>query len=193
MPEPTFRGKISTILVATSGTGDWTAQKNRSDDDLMVIAFVEIARRFPDIKIIYRAHPTWVHPMHVGVNSIKRVAQYLDFTGLKNIHLSANIPDMNGILSFSRNSLEEDLKQADIVFGEHSVSMIDAAFDKIPFASVNLTDRRDLACGLTELGFPHCKSADDIASLLVQITQPNFLKDYCEAVRKYNEMTDSEE
>lgn len=193
MPAPLFREKIKTILVATSGTGDWTAQKNRSDDDLMVMAFVEIARRFPDIKIIYRAHPTWVHPMHVGVNSIKRVAQYFEYTGLKNIHLSANIPDMNGLLSFSRSSLEDDLKEADIVFGEHSVSMIDAAFDKIPFASVNLTTRRDFACGLTELGFPHCKTIEDIAILLEQIGQPDFQKDYCEAVKKYNIMTDIEE
>ncbi len=192
MPEPVFREKIKTILVATSGTGDWTAQKNRSDDDLMVMAFVEIARRFPDVKIIYRAHPTWVHPMHVRVNPIKRVAQYLESTGLKNIHLSANIPDMNGVLSFSRSSLEEDLKEADIVFGEHSVSMIDAAFDKIPFASVNLTTRRDLACGLTELGFPHCKTVDDIATLLEKITQPNFQKNYCEAVKNYNMMTDAD-
>ena len=191
MPEPVFPKKVKTVLVATSGTGDWTAQKNRSDDDLMVMAFVEVARRMPDVQIIYRAHPTWIYPDHVGVNSINRVAEYFEWTKLPNIRLSANIPDMK-VLSFPRSSLEEDLKQADIVFGEHSVSMIDAAFKNIPFASVNLTTRRDLFCGLTEMGFTSCKSADDIIKVINGISTPEYQKAYLQAVKNYNEMTDKE-
>lgn len=189
MPEPLFPKKVRTVLVATSGTGDWTAQKNRSDDDLMVVAFVEVARRLPNVQIIYRAHPTWIYPVHVGVNSINRVAEYFEYTKLPNIRLSANIPDMK-VLSFPRSSLEEDLKQTDIVFGEHSVSMIDAAFKNIPFASVNLTDRRDLFCGLTEMGFTSCKSVDDIIRVINQMPTSEYQKKYLQAVKKYNEMTD---
>ncbi|MBR4325175.1 MAG: hypothetical protein IKP73_06585, partial [Bacteroidales bacterium] len=191
IPEPEFKDKVKTILVATSGTGDWTAQKNRSDDDLMVLAFAEVARRCPDVKIIYRVHPTWIYPVHVGVNSINRVADYFAYTRLENIHLSSNIPNQK-VLSFSRSSLEEDLKQADIVFGEHSVSMIDGAFKKIPFASVNLTDRRDLACSLTDMGFPHCKSVDEIISVIKNFSESDFQQKYLTAVKKYNEMTDCE-
>lgn len=189
MPEPKFPKKVKTILVATSGTGDWTAQKNRSDDDLMVMAFVEVARRLPDVEIIYRAHPTWVFPEHVGVNSINRVAEYFEWTKLSNIHLSANIPDMK-VLSFPRSSLEEDLEKADIVFGEHSVSMIDGAFKNIPFASVNLTTRRDLFCGLTELGFPNCKTADDIVDFINNISDKSCQAIFLEAVNRYNKMID---
>ena len=191
MPEPKFPKEVKTILVATSGTGDWTAQKNRSDDDLMVHAFVEVARQLPGVKIIYRAHPTWVYPVHVGVNSINRVAEYFKWTKLSNIHLSTNIPDMK-VLSFPRSSLEEDLKQADIIFGEHSVAMIDGAFKNIPFASVNLTTRRDLFCGLTEMGFTSCKSVDDIVKVINEIITPEYQKRYLQAVKNYNEMTDKE-
>ena len=84
------------------------------------------------------------------------------------------------------------MKKADIVFGEHSVSMIDGAFKNIPFASVNLTDRRDFACGLTELGFPNCKNADDIVKVIQEFTTPEYQKKYLQAVKNYNEMTDKE-
>ena len=96
------------------------------------------------------------------------------------------------VLSFPRSSLEEDLKQADIVFGEHSVAMIDGAFKNIPFASVNLTTRRDLFCGLTEMGFTSCNSADDIVKLIHEITTAEYQEKYLQAVKNYNEMTDKE-
>lgn len=191
LPKPNFPKSVKTILVATSGSGDWTAQKNRSDDDLMVMAFVEVARRLPDVNIIYRAHPTWVYPEHVGVNSINRVAEYFKYTNLPNIKLSTNIPNMK-VLSFPRSSLEEDLELADIVFGEHSESMIDAGFKGIPFASVNLTTRRDFACGLTEMGFANCKSVDEICEFIEKISSTVYQEKYLQAVHKYNEMTDKE-
>ena len=196
LPLPLFKKEIQTILVATSGPGDWTAQKNRSDEDLMLEAFVEIARRFPDIDIIYRCHPTWIHPEHNGVNSIKRVEEYLNNTGLKNIHLSSNIPTEklgDFKLSFPRSSLEEDLKKADIVFGEHSVSMLDGGFKQLPFASVNLTNRRNLFCGISDMGFPHCTSVDDIENVIKSYGTEKFKELYSEAVKKYNTMTDMED
>ena len=196
LPEIRIQGKVKTILVATSGPGDWTAQKNRSDEDLMLEAFIEIARTRKDIEVIYRCHPTWVHPAHNGVNSIKRVADRIASTGLSNIHLSANIPaeDLSSFtLSFKRGSLEEDLAQSDVVFGEHSVSMLDAAFKGIPFASVNLTGRRDLACGLTNLGFPHCESVQEILAFLNSYEDGSLETSFNVAVSEYNRMTDLEE
>lgn len=194
MPKPIFK-PIKSVLCVASGAGDWTAMKNRSDEDMMIIAFVEIAKRHPWIRFIYRCHPGWVHPEHQGVNSINRVAEYFEWLELPNLILSGNIPSTdigNFRLSFSRNSLEEDLKEADIVFGEHSIAMIDAAFKGIPFASVNMTGRRDFFSGMTKLGFPHCESLDEIEETLFASDNPEFIDKYTRAVERYNSMTDEE-
>lgn len=192
LPYPEFKDTIRTILVATSGPGDWTALKNRADEDLMLQAFVEIANKFPNIHIIYRCHPTWTHPDHNGVNSIHRAAEFIEYSGLNNIKISGNIPknDNNMTLSFSRSSFEEDLKNADIVFGEHSVSMLDGGLKKLPFASVNLTGRRNFFCGITRFGFPHCESIDEIIDLINNYNSLEFRRKYRKAVDRYNEMTD---
>lgn len=196
LPTPKFPSSISTILVATSATGDWTALKNRSDDDYLVIAFAKIAKLFPNIRVVYRCHPDWILPNTVGVNSIDRVIDYFDYLHLDNLVLSSNIPNAKEgdgyIQSFSRSSLEEDLKAADIVFGEHSISIIDAGFRGIPFCSVNLSGRRNLFESITNLGFPHCESIDDIINILEMISTQDFQEKYNRAVNKYNEMTDIE-
>ena len=194
IPDPVFRS-IKKVLCIASGAGDWTAMKNRSDEDAMIVAFVEIAKKHPEINFVYRCHPTWVHPDHQGVNSINRVAEFFAWLGLPNLTLSGNIPSLDikhFQLSISRNSLEEDLKSADFVFGEHSVSMIDAAFKQIPFASVNVTGRRNFFVGMTNLGFPHCESIDDIESVLSNCEKNAFIDNYKNAVARYNKMTDEE-
>lgn len=194
MPEPVFR-PIRTVLCIASGAGDWTAMKNRSDEDQMILAFVEIARRHPDIRFVYRCHPVWVHPNHQGVNSIHRVAELFAWSKLPNIVLSANIPEADISrfqLSYARSSLESDLATADVVFGEHSVSMIDATFGGLPFASVNVTGRRDFFCGMTALGFPHCESIEDIDRFIGDFETDGFQTAYRQAVARYNDMTKQE-
>lgn len=192
LPKPEFKDRIKKILVATSGPGDWTAQKNRSDEDLMVDAFVKVARNNPDLEIVYRCHPTWVHPEHNGVNSINRIKKYIEYSGVKNIRISSNIPQENlddFILSFPRSSLEEDLIDTDFVFGEHSISLIDAALKKIPFSTVNLTNRRDLACDFTRLGFCHCESIEDILELIKDYRKKETRESIYKAIDNYNNMT----
>lgn len=197
LPEPKFPSTVKNVLVVASGSGDWTALKNRSDDDIMVDAFVQMARRFPDIHFTYRCHPTWVHPQNVGVNAINRVHDYFKWLNLPNLTLSSNIPPMfestgKYKLSFSRTSLEEDLKQADFVIGEHSISMIDAAFKNIPFFSVNITNRRSFFVGITDLGFPNCSSLDEIENMIKSIDTELFRNKFLEAIGNYNKMTDME-
>lgn len=196
LPKPVFPNEVKEVLIVASGSGDWTALKNRSDDDIMVDAFVQMARRFPDIHFTYRCHPTWVHPLNVGVNAINRVNDYFKWLGLKNLTLSSNMPIANAgntfQYSFSRSSLVDDLKKADLVFGEHSISMIDAAFKGIPFASVNLTKRRNFFVGINELGFPSCTSHDQIGELINSITSFEYQEKYLKAVDNYNKMTDEE-
>lgn len=196
MPVPEFPEKIKNVLVVASGSGDWTALKNRSDDDLLVYAFSKLAEKYPEINFTYRCHPTWVHPDNVGVNSINRVAQYYDSLNLPNLKLSTNIPANKNVnnfqMTFQRSSLEEDLKNADIVFGEHSISMIDAAFKNIPFASVNLSNRRDFYSDISEMGFLHCESIKDIENIIENLSDSELQKKYLKAVDEYNKMTDIE-
>ena len=194
LPEPAFPYKVKKVLCVASGAGDWTALKNRSNEDSMIEAFGKVAAMFPDIEFIYRCHPVWIHPQHQGVNSINRAAEYIHWLNLPNLKLSSNIPnaveDGKFRLSFKRSSFEEDLKDVDIVFGEHSISMIDAAFKQILFCSVNVTGRRDLFCGISAMGFPHCESIEDIPNLLRSLTTPEFKASYEQAIYNYNEMTD---
>lgn len=196
VPEPVFPKEVKNVLIVASGSGDWTALKNRSDDDIMVDAFAQIAKRFPDIHFTYRCHPTWVHPLNVGVNAVNRVHDYFTWLNLPNLTLSSNMPlanvDGEFQYSFSRSSLDEDLKNADMVFGEHSISMIDAAFKKLPFCSVNLTKRRNFFVGINDLGFPTVSSHDEIARVIEKVITKEYQEQYLVAVHNYNEMTNLE-
>ena len=194
LPEPRFPKKVRRVLCVASGAGDWTAIKNRSDEDMMLWAFGKVAAIFPNIEFVYRCHPVWIHPQHQGVNSIKRAAEYYDSLKLPNLKLSGNIPDANQggqfVLSYKRSSFEEDLKDVDLVFGEHSVSMLDAGFKNILFASCNVTGHRTFWEDITKLGFPHCESVEDIVEIINRLETPAFRVEYMQAVKRYNEMTD---
>lgn len=197
LPKPNYPQKVKRVLCVASGAGDWTAIKNRSDEDMMLWAFGKVAAMFPDIEFIYRCHPVWVHPQHQGVNSIQRAAEYYDWLKLPNLKLSGNIPNANQdgqfVLSYKRSSFEEDLTDVDIVFGEHSVSMLDAGFKNIILASCNVTGHRNFWEDITKLGFPHCESIDEIANLIRSVTTEEFKQSYDNAIANYNEMTDKEE
>lgn len=196
LPKPHFPEKVRKVLCVASGAGDWTAVKSRSDEDRMLQTFGRIARQFPNIEFVYRCHPVWINPDFQGVNSINRAAEYIHWLNLPNLKISSNIPNANENgkfrLSYKRSSFEEDLKDVDIVFGEHSISQIDAAFKNILFCSVNVTGRRDLFAGITEMGFPHCESEDEIAQMLTRLTTATFKKSYEQAIDNYNKMTDIE-
>ena len=196
LPKPNFPERVKKILCVASGAGDWTAVKCRSDEDRMLQTFGRIARQFPDIEFVYRCHPVWINPDFQGVNSINRAAEYISWLDLPNLRISSNIPNANEDgkfrFSYKRSSFEEDLNGVDIVFGEHSISQIDAAFKNILFCSVNVTGRRDLFAGITEMGFPHCESEEEIAQLLTNLTTDTFKKSYEQAIDNYNKMTDKE-
>ena len=196
LPESKFPKTVKKVLCVASGAGDWTAIKNRSDEDMMMWAFGKVAALFPEIEFVYRCHPVWVHPQHQGVNSINRAAEYFDYLNLPNLKLSGNIPAANQdgkfVLSYKRSSFEEDLKDVDLVFGEHSVSMIDAGFKNILFASCNVTGHRNFFEDITKLGFPHCESVEEIVDLIKQVSTPEFKIRYEKAIENYNIMTDKE-
>lgn len=196
LPKPNYPQKVKKVLCVASGAGDWTAIKNRSDEDKMIQTFGKVAALFPNIEFVYRCHPVWIHPVHQGVNSINRAAEYIHWLNLPNLRISSNIPNANEDgkfrLSYKRSSFEEDLEGVDIVFGEHSISQIDAAFKKILFCSVNVTGRRDFFEGITEMGFPHCESESEICIILKELTTENFKARYDKAIDNYNIMTNKE-
>lgn len=192
LPPPSFK-PIKKVLCVSSGAGDWTAIKNRSDEDKTVLAFVEMAKRYPDVNFVYRCHPSWVSSGTQGVNSISRLLDYFDWLNLPNICLSSNIPSFydsrgNIVVSHKRSSLDEDLKDVDFIFGVHSVSMLDGALKGIPFASVNLSGRRNLWKGISDLGFPHCESDEEIANVIDSVMNSDFQINYLKAIDIYNKI-----
>ena len=188
------RYEVKNILVLTSGAGDWTALKNRSDEDQMIIVFTRIAEHFPDIHINYRCHPLWAHPAHQGINSIARVARYFNEKGLENIKESQESKNLSQefmkthILGFRQSSLDKDLETADLIFGEHSFTMIEGARKGKLFASVNVTKRRDFFHNYTKLGFHHLTSYDDIIFFINELrnSPKKLLEKYNAAVCRYN-------
>ena len=185
--------KVRSILVLTSGAGDWTALKNRSDEDLMFEAFVEVAKKFPDIKINYRPHPLWTHPTHQGVDSIKRVFDYASSLGFKNFIVSNEAlkegEEYNKDFCLSRKpkSVNKEIEEADIIFGDHSQAIINAGMKGKIFASVNLSRHTEFFYNYARLGFPLMKSADEIINFIKGIeTSTRIIKKFNKSIDLYN-------
>lgn len=195
LPNLRFVSCLKKVLIVTSGAGDWTALKNRSDEDKMAEVFVNLAAHYPNITFVYRCHPVWVHPCHQGVNSINRIAEYFNQTNLPNLQISGNIPQQsleNFQLSISGKSLEADLEGADLVIGEHSIAMLDASFKSIPFASLNVTGRRNFFCGISDMGFPHFETIEELENFIDHFGCLEMQETYTNAIKQYNDMINKE-
>ena len=189
--EKTF--KVKNVVMLTSGAGDWTALKNRSDEDLAFIALVDVARRLPQVKITYRPHPAWISPKHQGVNSIKRLISYAEELGLENFVVS------NGALKEGARCLQnqqyhigpttitDEINGADIVFGDHSQAMLTAAKKGKIIASVSSARRCVFFSDYTNLGFPILRSGDEIINFVKSLeTSTKTVENYNRAVNLYN-------
>ena len=66
--------------------------------------------------------------------------------------------------------------------------MIDGAMERIPFASVNLSGRRNLWQGITDLGFPHCEDVESIARVIESVMDKDFQANYINAIERYNKI-----
>jgi len=168
---------IRRILVVASGAGDWTALKNRSDEDGMFQAFVEVALRMPDILFVYRPHPLWVHPKHQGERSIQRLREYCIARRVDNIVVSEKAvkdsvrygQEHNQSLCFP--SIEEEIIQSDFVFGDHSQVMINACRMGKMFASVNFSSRISFFDSFNTMGFHHCTTVEQVVGLLKNLSE----------------------
>ena len=159
---------VKNILVITSGAGDWTALKNRSDEDRMLEIFIEVAKALPKVNIIYRPHPLWAHPTHQGVNSIQRVFHYINSLNISNLVISTGALkesyDFKNDQKLSRNSksIENEINTADLIFGDHSQAIINAARRGKMIGSINVSNGRSLFESYNQLGFPNLKSSKEI-------------------------------
>ena len=168
---------VRRVLVVASGSGEWTAFKNRSDEDMMFEAFVEVARRMPSIEFVYRPHPLWVHPAHQGCRSIQRLFEICKNLGLRNLFISQNegndsdmyCRDLRQYLRFA--SIDDEIDQCDFVFGDHSQVMINACRMGKVFASVNFTARMSFFDSFNVLGFHHCRTVEEIVGLLDAVSE----------------------
>jgi hypothetical protein len=187
--------EVKQVLVLTSGSGDWTAVKNRSDEDQMFETFVEVARYLPDVDILYRPHPLWVDPVLQGPHSIERLQHYVEAAGVRNLSISTgamreSAAYRQGSWMFRRSeSIQAEMSAADVVFGDHSQMMLSAGRMGKIFASVNVSKRASLFAAHNKLGFPHFRDAEGIAEFVRSLQgSSEWVIRYNAAVQRYNNM-----
>jgi len=185
---------VRNVVVLTSGSGDWTALKNRSDEDLAFLAFIEVARKLPDVQIIYRPHPLWMHPEHQGTESIRRVAKHAAAVDLPNFTVSSGALQegdqftKDGQVSVTPTTIKREMEEADIIFGDHSQSLLKAGQQGKIFASVSMAKRTEFLYDYTNLGFPILRSSDDIVRFIKSLeTSTETIQSYNSAVDTYNQ------
>jgi hypothetical protein len=178
-----------------SSAGEWTALKTPSDSDLLAEAMCDVAQACPEVEIVYRAHPFSEHPHLEGSGALARLATLFHCVPSGNIRLSEHSIDQarrfinTGLLAIPPISFAADISDADLVVGEHSIGMVDAARRRIPFVSMNVTRRRDLFSAFTTLGFPHCVNSQQLAHLIEEISLSGTFSDkYNNAVERFNGM-----
>ncbi len=184
---------VRRVVFLTSGSGDWTALKNRSDEDLAFLAYVDAAKANPEIVFIYRPHPLWVHSEHQGVMSIQRLFDYKDELGLSNLSISTgaliegNKFRIDGNVSKKFDSINDEINSSDIVFGDHSQALLEASKSRKYIASISLARRTEFFSNFVQLGFPILRTSGDISTFIKGVQGGgDFISKYNAAIERYN-------
>jgi hypothetical protein len=166
---------LKTVLLALNHAGDWTSLINRSDTDVLLEAFADIASRFPGLDFIVRPHPTMATPAHEGVHALERLRGYIGWRKISNLCLSAY-------------PLERDLQRGDIFVSEYSQVLIDALQAGKLGILANLTSRRSFMENYEALGFISVNSVSGLEKLIRKtITRPQeAVERQNQAAQKYN-------
>ncbi len=174
MIETSFK-KINDILLILGHAGDWSSLINRSDTDISVREFANLAKKFPYLRFTIRTHPAMVHPSHEGINSIKRIEQYVKFLKLKN-------------LTISNNTLDKDIKENDLFLSEYSNAFIDCLKKGKLGLIINFTNRRSFMTDYAELEFEYLDSPKKLPSKINEYieNQNAFIVKQNKAVFEYN-------
>jgi hypothetical protein len=192
--DPATWQPVRRIVYLASGAGDWTALKNRSDEDLALALLIRVAQLRPDLTICYRPHPLWLHPEHQGVDSIHRAVACLSATASPNIMVSQGARadgrgfSLTGNLSAVSSSVEEDIERSDLVLGEHSQTMLVAARRGKVIAGINVSRHPPYFGDYARLGFPLVTTAEELADLVERMSRSDagFLDGYNEAIKRHN-------
>ena len=174
---------IKNILYVASGSGDWTAQKNRSDEDAAFLNFYKLSKEFPQLNFYFRPHPFWVIDEHQGVNSIKRIEVFLEALKSQNFKLSQSIKQdvetykgkLSNSLSF--NSLDDGINNCDVILGDHSQTLISCASRNKIIASMNFSNRDTFFINYTNLGFPLITNYSELKSFFLDLINNDKMKE----------------
>jgi hypothetical protein len=147
---------LKVVLLALNHAGEWTSLINRSDTDLLIEAFSDLAEQFPHLHFVIRPHPTMATPRHEGIHSLERIKRYIGWRGMPN-------------LSVSERALSEDMQRGDLFVSEYSQVLIDALQNGKPGIIVNLTRRRSFMEDYENLGFLGVRTADDLRKRMAEI------------------------
>jgi hypothetical protein len=187
-------GEIKNILILASGAGDWTALKDRSDEDLAFMALVKSAKMLSDKEFIFRPHPLWENKQHQGIGSIARLVNYVKKYDFPNFMISTNILHDTAVskrrntLSWISKNIDDEIDKADVVIGDHSQTLFNAARKGKIIASLNSSKRRSLFEDYTNLGFPLLRSDTDIVNFIQSIENTSFLGEYNLAIANFNDI-----
>lgn len=184
--------KSNIVLYLASGAGDWTALKNRSDEDNGFLAFYDLASRHPDLQFVFRPHPVWVHPSHQGHNSIQRLLDFIAQSPLANFCIS--VPTQNVITNIADThnvdtslSLTTLIENSAIVIGDHSDLLITCAQAGKYIASLNVAKRQSFFCGYSNVGLPLFSSSHDLSAFISGICVSKASREsYLVGINKYN-------
>ena len=169
--------EVKTVYLMLNHAGDWTALINRSDSDILVECFVEIAKYFPNLNFVVRLHPTMIHEEHEGKRSSERIREYVRWCNLDN-------------LTISEDSLEHDLATGDIFVSEYSAALLDAYSSGKLGIIMNLTNRRSFMEDYEKIGFQYVNSRNELESIIENILSDpgEHLQRQNTAVSRHNEL-----
>ena len=147
---------LATIVVLLGHSGDWSALVNRTDNDALVAATLDVARRTPQFTFILRPHPTMEDPRHEGPGARARLAAHVTAAALPHVRLSTS-------------DLADDLARGDLFVSEYSATLIDAWRTGELGLIANLTGRRSFMQDFADLGFASVSSADALHAALLAV------------------------
>jgi hypothetical protein len=149
---------VRNICLMLNHAGDWTALVDRSDTDLVVMEFVDAARRLPHLCFRVRPHPTMAMPEHEGVHSRERLEAWVRGQGLANLDISSG-------------GAEEDLAWADLCVTEYSNMLVDCMKADMACLALNPTNRRNLLAHLGPRGLAEVKDGRSLADFIGTLSE----------------------
>lgn len=166
---------VRTVVFLLGHAGNWTSLVNRSDNDLLVYAALELAKAQPGSRIILRLHPSMEHPRHEGVGAVAR---------LRGVVAAVN----PGNVEFSSAALSEDLARGDLLVAEYSAALIEAWRRGRLGIALNPTRRRSFMRDFEQLGFAHASGIPEFLSMVGGfMDRPEALaEEQSRAARRYN-------